>query len=51
LLLSERAGHDVGTERALVELSRDALPTGAAARLAVLDVPTEPFEVLEIDDG
>jgi len=50
-LLSERAGHDVGTERALVELSRDALPTGAAARLAVLDVPTEPFEVLEIDDG
>jgi hypothetical protein len=49
-LLSERAGHDVGTERALVALSRDAVPTDSAAKLAVLEVPTEPFAVLEFDD-
>jgi hypothetical protein len=49
-LLSERAGHDVGTERALAALARDHIPTDSAAKLAVAEVPTQPMPVLEDDD-
>lgn len=49
-LLSERAGHDVGSEHALVALTRNAVPTGSAAKMAVVEVPTEPFAVLQEDD-
>ncbi|MEV1296132.1 DUF4032 domain-containing protein [Pseudonocardia sp. NPDC049635] len=38
-LLSERAGHDVGNEAALVELGASA-PTDSAAKTAVADAPT-----------
>jgi hypothetical protein len=48
-LLSEQAGHDVGTNRALAALARDVIPTDSAAKLAVAEVPTEPFEVLRND--
>ncbi|MGE0217026.1 DUF4032 domain-containing protein [Mycolicibacterium sp.] len=46
-LLSERAGHDVGTERALQALSRQAVPSESAAQLRVVETPTEPFSVLD----
>lgn len=49
-LLSERAGHDIGTERALLALARDAVPTGAAATMAVVENPTAPFEVITLDE-
>lgn len=49
-LLSEQAGRDVGTQAALAALSRNRIPTDAAARLAIAEVPTEPFAVLELDD-
>jgi hypothetical protein len=49
-LLSEQAGHDVGTNKALAALARDVIPTDSAAKLAVAEVPTAPFAVLEIDD-
>jgi tRNA A-37 threonylcarbamoyl transferase component Bud32 len=50
-LLSEQAGHDVGTERALAALSRNRVPAASAAEMVVVEVPTEPFEVLsEADD-
>jgi hypothetical protein len=45
-LLSEQAGHDVGTNRALAALAGDVIPTDSAAKMAVAEVPTEPFEVL-----
>lgn len=45
-LLSEDAGHDVGTEKALVALGRNVVPADAAATLVVLETPTEPFSVL-----
>jgi hypothetical protein len=48
-LLSEQAGYDVGTNRALAALARDVIPTDSAAKLAVAEVPTEPFEVLRDD--
>jgi len=48
-LLSEQAGHDVGTQRALAALRGDVIPTDSAAKLAIAEVPTEPFAVL--DDG
>lgn len=44
-LLSEQAGRDVGTERALAALARNRVPTDSAAKMAILDVPTEPFGV------
>jgi hypothetical protein len=44
-LLSEQAGHDVGTERALVALARNRVPADSAAEMAVVEVPTEPFAV------
>lgn len=48
-LLSEQAGHDVGTTAALAALGRDTVPTDAAAKLAIAEVPTEPFAVLSED--
>lgn len=49
-LLSEQAGHDVGTEKALVALARNRVPADSAAEMVVVEVPTEPFEVLSEDD-
>ncbi|BBY17323.1 DUF4032 domain-containing protein [Mycolicibacterium litorale] len=49
-LLSERAGRDVGTERALVALARDVIPPDSAAKMAVAEVPTQPMPVLGFDD-
>jgi hypothetical protein len=49
-LLSEKAGHDVGTAKALAALARDVIPTDSAAKMAIAEVPTAPFAVLEIDD-
>ncbi|MDY6995795.1 MAG: DUF4032 domain-containing protein [Actinomycetota bacterium] len=49
-LLSERAGHDVGTERALQALSRNVVPAESAAQLLVVETPTEPFSVLDDDE-
>lgn len=49
-LLSEQAGRDVGTNRALAALSGHRYPTDAAAKLAVAEVPTAPFAVLSEDD-
>jgi hypothetical protein len=48
-LLSERAGHDVGTNKALAALARDVIPVDSAAKLAIAEVPTEPFAVLRDD--
>ncbi len=48
-LLSERAGHDVGTERALQALAGTGVPSESAAQLAVVEIPTEPFAVLDDD--
>jgi hypothetical protein len=49
-LLSEKAGRDVGTNAALAALRGDVIPTDAAAKLVVAEVPTEPFAVLSADD-
>jgi hypothetical protein len=49
-LLSEQAGHDVGTNAALAALRRDVVPTDSAAKLAIAEVPTEPFAILQDDD-
>jgi hypothetical protein len=49
-LLSERAGHDVGTERALAALARDIIPTDSAAKLAVAEIPTAPMPAIELDE-
>jgi hypothetical protein len=49
-LLSERAGRDVGTERALAALAGDVIPTDSAAKMVVAEVPTEPMPVIELDD-
>jgi len=49
-LLSEKAGHDVGTNRALAALARDVIPTDSAAKMAIAEVPTAPFAVLQSDD-
>lgn len=46
-LLSERAGHDIGTERALLALAGKVVPSESAAQLAVVETPTEPFSVLD----
>jgi len=50
-LLSEQAGHDVGTNKALAALVGGVIPTDSAARMAIAETPTEPFEVVQIDDG
>jgi hypothetical protein len=49
-LLSEQAGHDVGTNKALAALARGVIPTDSAAKMAIAEVPTAPFEVLRLDD-
>lgn len=49
-LLSERAGRDVGTERALAALARNVVPTDSAAKLAVVETPTEPMPAIDPDD-
>jgi len=49
-LLSEKAGHDVGTNRALAALARDVIPTDSAAKMAIAEVPTAPLAVLSTDD-
>jgi hypothetical protein len=49
-LLSEKAGRDVGTTKALAALARDVIPADSAAKMAVAEVPTAPFAVLETDD-
>jgi hypothetical protein len=46
-LLSERAGHDVGTERALAALAHDVIPTDSAAKMAVAEIPTAPMPVID----
>ena len=48
-LLSEKAGRDVGTNAALAALSGDVIPTDSAAKMAIAEVPTAPFAVVEID--
>jgi Domain of unknown function (DUF4032)/Lipopolysaccharide kinase (Kdo/WaaP) family len=50
-LLSEKAGRDVGTNKALAALVGDVIPTDSAAKMAIAEVPTAPFAVLEVDDG
>jgi hypothetical protein len=49
-LLSEQAGRDVGTSKALAALSNNVIPTDSAAKMAIAEVPTAPFAVLEMDD-
>jgi hypothetical protein len=49
-LLSERAAHDVGTNKALAALARGGIPTDSAAKMAIAETPTAPFEVLQFDD-
>ena len=49
-LLSEKAGRDVGTNKALAALAGDVIPTDSAAKMSVAEVPTAPFAVLEMDD-
>jgi hypothetical protein len=49
-LLSERAGHDIGTERALAALAGDVIPTDSAAKMAVAEIPTAPMPAIELDD-
>jgi hypothetical protein len=48
-LLSEKAGHDVGTNKALAALARDVIPIDSAAKLAIAEVPTAPMAVVELD--
>jgi Domain of unknown function (DUF4032)/Lipopolysaccharide kinase (Kdo/WaaP) family len=50
-LLSEKAGRDVGTNKALAALAGDVIPTDSAAKMAVAEVPTAPFAVLSLDDN
>jgi Domain of unknown function (DUF4032)/Lipopolysaccharide kinase (Kdo/WaaP) family len=50
-LLSEKAGRDVGTNKALAALVGDVIPTDSAAKMAIAEVPTAPFAVLELDEG
>jgi len=49
-LLSEQAGRDVGTNKALAALAGDVIPPDSAAKMAIAEVPTAPFAVLAIDD-
>ncbi|MGE2727978.1 DUF4032 domain-containing protein [Mycolicibacterium vaccae] len=49
-LLSEQAQRDVGTEAALQALARQAVPEESAAQLRVVEIPTEPFSVLDDED-
>jgi uncharacterized protein DUF4032/lipopolysaccharide kinase (Kdo/WaaP) family protein len=49
-LLSERAGRDVGTNKALAALAGELIPADSAAKMAVAEVPTAPFAVVATDD-
>lgn len=49
-LLSEQAERDVGTNKALAALARNVIPTDSAAKMAIAEVPTEPFAALSLDD-
>ncbi|WP_422749162.1 DUF4032 domain-containing protein [Mycobacterium sp. WMMD1722] len=49
-LLSERAGGDIGTERALLALARDVIPTDSVAKMAVAEFPTQPMPVIDLED-
>jgi hypothetical protein len=49
-LLSERAGRDVGTNKALAALAGDVIPSDSAAKMVIAEVPTAPFAVLASDD-
>ncbi len=49
-LLSEKAGRDVGNSKALAALAGDVIPGDSAAKMAVAEVPTAPFAVLQMDD-
>jgi Domain of unknown function (DUF4032)/Lipopolysaccharide kinase (Kdo/WaaP) family len=49
-LLSERAGHDVGTERALAALAGGVIPTDSAAKMAVAEIPTAPMPAIELEE-
>jgi hypothetical protein len=49
-LLSEQAGRDVGTSKALVALSNNVIPNDSAAKMAIAEVSTAPFAVLQSDD-
>ncbi len=49
-LLSERAGRDVGTNKALAALAGNVIPVDSAAKMAIAEVPTAPFAVLSSDD-
>lgn len=49
-LLSEQAGHDVGTDAALRALTKRMVPSESAAQLMVVESPTEPFEILDSDE-
>ena len=44
-LLSEQAGHDVGDGPALEALARGTAPTESAARMAMVEAPTEEFRM------
>lgn len=48
-LLSEKAGRDVGTNKALAALAGNVIPTDSAAKMAIAEVPTAPFAVLTLD--
>ena len=50
-LLSEERGHDVGDDEALRSLGERRAPEGSAARMSVVEVPTEPLPVVQDDDG
>jgi hypothetical protein len=49
-LLSEQAGRDVGTNKALAALAGDVIPADSAAKMGIAEVPTAPFAVLSSDD-
>jgi hypothetical protein len=49
-LLSERAGHDVGTDRALAALAGGVIPTDSAAKMAVAEIPTAPMPAIELEE-
>ena len=49
-LLSEQAGHDVGTNAALAALRGDVIPTDAAAKMAIAEVPTAPLAIIDLED-
>jgi hypothetical protein len=48
-LLSEKAGRDVGTNKALAALAGDVIPTDSAAKMAIAEAPTAPFAVLKVE--